>query len=88
MPRESRLWGASCVTSTPETKTFPDQTRSRPAAALMAVDLPAPFGPMTAAIWPFLNVLLAFVTTVTWVYPVLSDCSSSKISDMDCGSVW
>jgi hypothetical protein len=52
MPRPTRFQAGSAVMSTPAARTVPVQARSSPAAALMTVDLPAPFEPMMVLMRP------------------------------------
>src|SRR2546428_259202 len=52
MPRRQTSCGASPVMSRPFRTTVPASGRRSPVTRLKNVVLPAPFGPMIAAIWP------------------------------------
>src|SRR5690349_10849244 len=52
MPRRQISWGGSPVTSRPSRTTAPLSGRRWPVTRLKNVVLPAPLGPMIAAIWP------------------------------------
>ena len=65
MPRPTRCQAGSCVMSMPSASTDPFQAGSRPAAALITVDLPAPLEPMIVVISRSGKRIDAFLTTAT-----------------------
>ncbi len=53
------VWAGAAVMSLPSSSTVPPVIGTRPAIALIRLDLPAPLGPRTTTISPLLTVIEA-----------------------------
>src|SRR5690348_6839065 len=77
MPMPQMRCGGTPVMSRPPSSTRPAVGCKCPVMRLNSVDLPAPFGPMTAAIWPSATARLTSATARKPAKDLLSPCTSS-----------
>src|SRR5262249_51229418 len=77
MPSRQMRCGATPVMSRPSTTTRPAVGCRGPVIRLDNVDLPAPFGPMTAAIWPSGTAMLTSDTARKPPNDLVRPCTSS-----------